>query len=67
MAVLVMDGYTAGEDRWMAIYRGESIWDPEPEPEEDEMPEREEPVAEIESQPAPTAEEVAATVARRAA
>jgi hypothetical protein len=39
-----MNGWTAGEGRWMAAYRGESIYDPHAEDEREE--EREEPEAE---------------------
>jgi hypothetical protein len=39
-----MNGWTAGEERWRAMHRGESVYDPRP---EDEGPdEREEPMEE---------------------
>jgi hypothetical protein len=47
-----MDGWTANEERHMAQYRGETIYDPEPAPEEAD--EREEPnEAEPDAEPEP--------------
>jgi hypothetical protein len=56
-----MNGWTADEERYMARYRGESIYDPEPEP--DEQDEREEP-GEAEPEAEPEREALAAATRR---